>query len=496
MSAHPSLSQHTELRQSLRVNPRLYQAMDLLALPLTDLQQRLTDELSENPFLEMLDDGTDDDPGAEGEDETPTPSDEDGEETEASDEREQGDALDWDELIRDGTFDGEPEGASDTREQLESVVHVAETLAEHLDAQLGLVSLAPRCRALVEEIVGGIDDDGYLTADLTEIVGRLSTGMPPGGAYTLAEAEDALRVVQRCTPTGVGARSLAECLLLQLAERGQAESVAARVLRLAFEDLAAHRWGAVAKRAGVSTDAVGAALKDISSLDPKPGRSIGVGAAATVVPDVVVERADDGYRISLNDVHLPRLRISPSYQRIVRDTSQFSPESRAYVVQRLNAAAWMVQAIEQRRQTILRVMTHVVEHQRAFLAQGVQALRPLTLREVADAVGVHESTVSRVTHDKYVQTPRGVIPMRYFFSSGLATDDGPDMSARGIRDRIQRLVHQENRQAPLTDQELVQALRRDGIQIARRTVAKYREQLHILPARLRCGAPGTVDATL
>ena len=199
----------------------------------------------------------------------------------------------------------------------------------------------------------------------------------------------------------------------------------------------------------------------------------------------MVDKIDQAYHIFLNDGNLPRLKLSRAYQEIARDKKKFDTESKDFIASKLNSAHWMIQAIEQRRQTMLKVMHYIVDRQRDFFERGVQALRPLTLREVAEAVGMHESTVSRVTNEKFVQTPRGVLPLKFFFSSGLATSDGDDVSARGIKDQIQKLVSGENTKNPLTDQTIVEILQQTGVQIARRTVAKYREQLGVLPARMR-----------
>jgi RNA polymerase sigma-54 factor len=204
-----------------------------------------------------------------------------------------------------------------------------------------------------------------------------------------------------------------------------------------------------------------------------------------VVPDVIVEKVDGQYLVSLNDTNIPRLRLSRSYQDIARDRKKFDTEHREFIASKLNAAQWLIQAIEQRRHTMLKVMHFIVEWQRDFFEKGVQYLKPLTLREVADVIGMHESTVSRVTSDKYAQTPRGVLPLKYFFSSGIATAGGEDMSARGIKDKIEKLVQEEPPNDPLTDQAIVEILEKEGIQIARRTVAKYRDQLGVLSARMR-----------
>ena len=223
----------------------------------------------------------------------------------------------------------------------------------------------------------------------------------------------------------------------------------------------------------------------ISHLDPKPGLKYSVDPEQYVIPDLIVEKIDGEYMVFANDTSLPRLRISQSYREVAKDKKAFTGENKEFIAAKLNSANWMIQAIEQRRQTMLKVMGFIVDRQREFFERGVQYLKPLTLREVADHIEMHESTVSRVTNKKFVQTPRGVYSLKYFFSSGLSTTSGEDISARGVRDKIKGMVSDEDTKKPLTDQAIVTLLKSEGVQIARRTVAKYRDQMGILPARMR-----------
>ena len=278
---------------------------------------------------------------------------------------------------------------------------------------------------------------------------------------------------------------LRECLMLQLRAAGQRDSTAYQLVEESFEELIAHRWSELSKRFGISAQDVQRAADEIAKLDPKPGLRYSAGGDNYIIPDLVVDKIGQAYHIFLNDGNLPRLKLSRAYQEIARDKKKFDTESKDFIASKLNAAHWMIQAIEQRRQTMLKVMHFIVDRQSDFFERGVQALRPLTLREVAEAVGMHESTVSRVTNEKFVQTPRGVLPLKFFFSSGLATSDGDDVSARGIKDQLQKLVSGEDTKNPLTDQAIVEILQQTGVQIARRTVAKYRDQLGVLPARMR-----------
>jgi RNA polymerase sigma-54 factor len=273
--------------------------------------------------------------------------------------------------------------------------------------------------------------------------------------------------------------------MLQLIEAGDKEALAYRLIAEAFPDLIAHRWNDLAKRFGVEPQKVQAAGDSLARFDPKPGLKYSNKSDGYIIPDLVVDKVDGKYHVSLNDTGMPRLRLSRSYQDVARDKKRLTQENREFIAQKMNSANWMIQAIEQRRQTMLKVMNFIVDRQRAFFEKGVEFLKPLTLREVAEVISMHESTVSRVTNEKFVQTPRGVLPLKFFFSSALSTASGEDASARSIRAKLQKMVQEEDPSKPLTDQQIVHLFKEQGIQIARRTVAKYRDQLGILPARMR-----------
>jgi len=291
--------------------------------------------------------------------------------------------------------------------------------------------------------------------------------------------------VQALDPAGIAARSLQECLLLQLKDIGDSTSLSYRIVEQAFPDLIAHRWNDLARRFGVEPREAQTAADALGRLDPKPGLKYADRAEAYVTPDLIVDRIEGRYQVFLNDTGVPRLRLSRAYQDIARQKGGMTQENKDFIASRMNSATWMVQAIEQRRQTMLKVMNFIVDRQREFFEKGVEYLKPLTLREVAEVISMHESTVSRVTNEKYVQTPRGVLPLKFFFSSALSTASGEDASARSIRAKLEKMVAEEKPAKPLTDQQIVHLFEEQGIQIARRTVAKYRDQLGILPARMR-----------
>jgi len=472
------LQQSVRLGQELRINPRLYQAMDLLYMPLLDLQQHLKQELVANPFLELVEPTED---GMEEEQEKETTEDEN--------------EVDWEDILLDGFETGGRREEYEEREYYEPTAVAARDLYDHLRDQIVLLRLTPREVVIAEEIIGNIDDAGFLTCELEAIVESLNAflqsedakaaGFEDEEPLTLEEAEAVLGIVQGLDPAGIGARNLRECLLLQLRDREETGTLVYDIVDKHFDRLVNHRWAEISKELGVSPYEVQSAADEISKLDPKPGLQYASGEGNYIIADLVVEKVDNDYIVFHNDTALPRLRLSRSYREVARDKSKFKGENKEFISNKLNNANWMLQAIEQRRQTMLKVMNFIVDRQRDFFEEGIEHLKPLTLREVAEVINMHESTVSRVTNQKYVQTPRGVFPLKFFFSSGLSTDSGEDVSARGIKARIEKLVDDEDPKKPLTDQTIVDILKREGINIARRTVAKYRDQLGILSARMR-----------
>ena len=480
------LSQSTQLRQELKINPRLYQAMDLLYMPLLDLQQHLKQELLNNPFLDMV----------EPEEEEEETEEETTEAEAATEEKNTNDEIDWEEILLDGFDAGGRREEHEEREYYEPVTVDTRDLSDHLLDQITLLDLTPRQQFLADEFVGNINEDGYLACTLEDLRNAVNDTVVKAAEstdldtddlplYTVPEIEEMLRIMQSLDPPGVGARDLRECLMLQLREAGLEQSVPYRLVRDCFDELINHRWSEISKRFGISPGDVQKAADEIKKLDPKPGLVYSDASDNYIIPDLIVEKIDGKYHVFLNDANLPRLKLSRAYQEIARDKKKFEGESKEFISNKLNSANWMIQAIEQRRQTMLKVMNYIVDRQREFFEKGVQYLKPLTLREVAEVINMHESTVSRVTNEKFVQTPRGVLPLKFFFSSGLSTTAGEDVSARGIKAQIEKLVSDEDPKHPLTDQAIVNILKESGVQIARRTVAKYRDQLGVLSARMR-----------
>jgi RNA polymerase sigma-54 factor len=492
------LYQSAQTRQDMRINPRLYQAMELLYMPLLDLEQHLKGEMAENPFLEMEE--ADEQKEVELKEDTP-------------DEPMGDDDVDWEEILLNGFDVGGRRQQYEHREYFEPTPVEAQDLHDHLHDQLRLLSISERELRLGEELIGDIDDAGMLTCTSEEAVAGVNEWLDevrPGVTeraqaieteaervaeladietvfrpYEPVEADRMLTVIQGFDPPGVGARDVRESVLIQLRLRGDEDTLAYAVVDEHFDALIHHRWADVAKALEVTPKEVQDAADSISHLDPKPGLKYAVDPEHYVIPDLIVDKIDGEYMVFANDTSLPRLRISQSYREVAQDKRQFSGENKEFITSKLNSANWMIQAIEQRRQTMLKVMSFIVDRQRDFFERGVQYLKPLTLREVADHIEMHESTVSRVTNKKFVQTPRGVYSLKYFFSSGLSTTSGEDISARGVRDKIKGMVSGEDPKKPLTDQAIVTLLKSEGVKIARRTVAKYRDQLGILPARMR-----------
>jgi RNA polymerase sigma-54 factor len=453
---------HITQRQEMRMNPRLYQAMDLLYLPLLELEQHLKQELVQNPFLEMRE-----------------PEEDFADQAESEERVEEEEEVDWEEILLDGFDAGYRSGP--TRERPEEVAEkVGETtinLWDHLHDQLyqndGYDDGDMR---IGEEIIGNIDEDGYLTCSVEEIASTIDAEVDA--------VNRVLRRIQTFDPIGVGARDLRECLLLQVEERLGRDSLAYQIVDLHFGQLSTHKYHEIARALGITPQQAQDAADEISHCDPKPGRKYSQDQGDYVTPDIIVDEVDGEYIVTLNDGDLPRLRISRTYQLLAQN-GEFKGKAKEFAQAKLNGANWIIQAIEQRRQTMVRTMHVILDRQREFFEKGIHYLRPLTLKEVADEIGMHESTVSRVTNEKFVQTPRGVFRLKFFFSSGLSTEEGEDVSARGVKARIQELIDGETPEEPLTDQQIVEQLKAEGIQIARRTVQKYRDQLGILSSRYR-----------
>ncbi|MFI5370466.1 MAG: RNA polymerase factor sigma-54 [Candidatus Eisenbacteria bacterium] len=463
-------------RPALIMTQRLQQALKLLQVPTLELQAILKQEIMQNPMLEEVDELTES---------------EDIEREESADEKNneepaepgQEDDIDWSEYMQDGAFDRAYVPQSETNpEFLEKVQVTRTTLAETLLEQLHFLDVPGRRTRIAEFLIGSLDDRGYLSTPVDVVATAL--GEPAD------EVLRALLAIQSLEPAGVGARDLRECLLIQLAARGEKDTLPWRIIHDHFDHIVNRRFPEIARQLRVSVEEVQAAADMIATLNPRPGLEVSEEDPKYVVPDLLVERVDDEYVVLLNDRNVPRLRISAAYESVLRDRKGAPKDSEAgktreYIQGKLNSARWLIQTIEQRRRTMIKVMNCIIREQRDFFDKGIAGLKPLTLQQVARQIDMHESTVSRVCSGKYVQTPRGVFELKFFFSSGLETEDGDDVSARAAKDIIKTLIDEEDKKEPLSDQRIAELLHEKGLKIARRTVAKYREQLSILPARFR-----------
>jgi RNA polymerase sigma-54 factor len=455
---------------------RLQQALKLLQVPTLELQQILQTELQQNPLLEeVIEYDEIEEPAADTEP-AEAPEVDPERETTVQDEGEKS-LAEWEEYWREG-YDGhynrgEVQTADDFYEKVPTTVP---TLADYLTAQLRLATSDAETLRIGEYLIGTIDDRGYLTMADAEVAEALSA--------PVEKVHETVAVLQTFDPPGVAAHDLRECLLLQLRLRQQGDSLAYQIVDREFEHLKERRYHEIARSLKISVEQVQEAADSIGTLSPRPGNEIAAEEAKYVIPDLIVDRVDDDYVVYLNDRNVPRLRVSNAYRELLSQRKR-GDETQEYILGKLNSAKWLIQTIEQRRRTMVKVMNCIVEQQRAFFDKGISQLRPLTLQQVASQIGMHESTVSRVTNNKYVQTPRGVFELKFFFSSGLETASGEDMSAKTARDIIQHLIGNEDKKEPLSDQRIAEVLHSRGLRIARRTVAKYREQMNILPARYR-----------
>ncbi len=484
MDMNLRLHQGLHLRQQLVMTQRLQQALKLLQVPTLELEQILRQELQANPLLEELESEEEDEeearqeaPDAENEGSADTAPEDQGAIDPAGEDDEKPEPIDWDEYFKDGFVMEQLEPETDDEDQLERVPVFVPSGQQTLIEQLNMVMTDPLDRRIGEYIIGSLNGDGYLMAPVREIAAFFE--------IETERVERILMVIQEFDPPGVAARDLRECLLLQLKAKDRADSPEAHVIRHHFEALKTRKFADIARDMKVSVQEVQSIAERIGELDPKPGLATGGEGARFIMPDLVVQKVDDEYVAYLNDGNLPRLRVSRAYEDLSqrgpgRDnkTVQFIDEKRRY-------AEWIIKTIEQRRRTMIKVMEAIVQQQKDFFEHGAIALRPLTLQQVASAIGMHESTVSRVTKQKYVQTPRGVFPLKYFFSAGLDTEEGEEVAAKAVKEMIQEIVAKENPLRPLSDKKIVDMLSARGLKIARRTVAKYREQLGILSARMR-----------
>lgn len=439
-----------ELNQKLVMTPQLRQAIAILQLSSLELAEMVEQELLENPVLEM-----------EEKQNEPTEVPE-----EPKDPVEE--YFEWAEYFNGGTDPGYRAPAEE-KSSLAAFVSSVSTLQEHLEFQMHLTLLDESARAVGGYLIGCIDDNGYLCGSLAEAAENLGVNE--------AAVEDVLKVIQTFDPPGVGARDLRECLLIQAQQRGIVDELVLAVIDHYLDEVAAGHYKHIADKLSCTPHDIQAAVDIIRTLDPKPGRAFDGGEQPCyIIPDVTIERVNNNYVIIINDNNIPQLTINPYYKRVVRDADS---EAKKFVEGRINAAVWLIRSIEQRRRTLYNVVETIIDIQRDFFDRGPKFLRPLTMKKVADRLGIHESTVSRAIANKYADTPHGLFSLRAFFSAGIQGVDGENLSAATVKREIKELVGKEDSSQPLSDQAITEILVGKGIGVSRRTVAKYREELGI-----------------
>jgi RNA polymerase sigma-54 factor len=461
------------LKLQQKLSFQMIQSLKLLQVNTLQLEQLLKTELELNPVLEAAEDLETETETADAA-ETETKSDDDPE-LEVGE-----DSIDWEEYLEDGFDLGGrmSEDEAPQRERYEPAPVYQTTLSEYLEEQLAGKRISERMLLLIRFLIGSLDPDGYLRYSLDDIAEHTKT--------SIFEVEEAVNILWNMEPPGIGARTLQECLVLQLKARKLQETLAMRIVAQTWDLFEKMKVPEIARHFGVDTKEVQAALNTIRTLTPKPGYAVSGERSSTIIPDLIVEKADGEFIVTLNDRSVPMLHVNRTYTDMLKRGSPAKADIKKYVREKLNNAAWLIRSIEQRKTTMLKVMYAIIEKQRLFFEQGPPNLNPLRLQDVADMIGMHISTVSRVTSNKYVQTPHGIFELKYFFTEAIGQDaEGGDISSERIKNRIRELVENENAAKPHSDQRISELLTKEDLHVARRTVAKYREQLRILPARLR-----------
>ena len=496
------LKQHLKLSQQLVMTPQLQQAIKLLQLSRMELLEQVREELEQNPLLEQPDETADGEmaekvPGeASLEAETqetpvelgaaPTPD----RAQEVKGDGEGPPEIDWEAYLNSYQF-SEPSTpsnrgnvASDDLPSFEANLVRKEDLFEHLAHQLGMLKLNDAERRIAMLIIGNLDGDGYLKVPSDE--GDPLIPLASEADVPMAVAERTLRKIQHLDPKGCGARDLQECLLIQASALQEPNaSLLGTIIKRHMKHLESKNLPAIAKELKISLQEVMAAARLLSKLDPKPGRNYSGDDAQYITPDVFVYKLGDEYTVVLNDDGLSKLRISGIYRNALRNGALAPGQAKEFIQDKLRSAMWLIRSIHQRQRTIYKVTESIVKFQREFLDGGIAHLKPLILRDVAEDIGMHESTVSRVTTNKYGHTPQGIFELKYFFNSSISRVAGEDIASEAVKNHIKQLVSGEDASSPYSDQKIVELLRAQGIEIARRTVAKYREVLSILPSSKR-----------
>jgi RNA polymerase sigma-54 factor len=459
---------HTKLVQKLILTPSLQQAIKLLPMSTLELSDLLNQEMVENPLLEEV--PTEElQPAEQQQAEKPDA------EKPVTEKSDTWDDADYEYFFGDYLDDGyRSRTPSEVKElpPIENTLSTTGSLSDHLLWQLSLQTSDDSLREIGRAIIGNLDDDGYLVASVEEVAAM--------GEWLVTDVERALLHVQTFDPIGVAARDLQECLSLQIRHIGLEGTPAEKIVTEHLRLLQNHQVPEIARKLGMSIEDLKEHIEIIRNLDPKPGSRYNPTQSQYVIPDVYIVKVEDQYVAALNEEGLPQLRISPVYRRLLDKSGQeSSDETRAYVKDKFRSALWLIKSVDQRQKTIHKVATSIINFQREFLDHGIEYLRPLVLRDVANDIGMHESTVSRVVNNKYMHTPQGVFEMKYFFHSGISSSYGESVSSVTIKQRIRKIIENEDPRKPLSDSKIVSILQKEGLMLARRTIAKYREELKI-----------------
>jgi len=480
------------LGQRMVMTPQLQQAIKLLALSRLEINQMVEMELTENPLLEDMASDEDFGESSSAESGEDSRNDSDGDGPEKSDEMDLKWENSYDDDDRERIESGVTYETAQERPSYEQTLAKPTSLLDHLLWQLGLVPLSEKDKAIGVALIGNIEDHGYLETPLTEISESLGV--------TAFEVEQVLlKVIQRFDPPGVGARNLVECLLIQIHLLEIAGTLVETIITHHLENIEKRRYTQIAKECNVVIEEVLQASKIIEHLEPKPGRPFYTSDNFNIIPDVFVvklpddEEGEEGekYAVVLNDDGLPKMKISSYYKSLLRSKQLGEETTRTYLKEKFQSAMWLIRSIEQRNQTILKVANSILKFQYGFMEKGVSQLKPLVLKQVAEDIAMHESTVSRVTTHKYIHTPQGIFELKFFFNGSFASADGQaeQHSSLAVREQLERMVSEEDTADPLTDQEIVDKFKKEGIEIARRTISKYRAELKIAPATKRRRPP-------
>jgi len=463
-----------KLLQKLILTPQLQQAIKLLQMPQLELEQTLTNELIENPLLEETTEEFADELSPEEREMAEIPVETEAEEKEIDFESAMPSSVDdyFEERGLDGRDLGYFTPGYVAPTQVEVSAPRESELSEHLLWQLRFSSAPEEIKSIAEAVIGNIDESGYLRATTEEIASL--TGVSP------QLAEKAIALVQSFDPPGVGARDIKECLLIQIYMHGLKGSLAESIIMNNLDDLEKKRYKHIAQQYERPLEEVMHAVRAIESLEPKPGRNFSGSPSIFIMPDVYVVKSGDDYQIILNDENIPNLRINNQYRKLLLNKNSLSKEERAYLEEKLRSAVWLLRSLDHRYKTIYRVSESIVKFQREFFDKGVSYLKPMNLKDISGDLGMHESTISRATANKYLSCSHGLFPFRFFFSSGLNSDSGM-VSSTSVKETIKKIISEEDPRKPLSDQKIVEILKKQNIVVARRTIAKYREEMNIPP---------------